>query len=189
MQNKEKLRIKFKKIRKKNYFEVNNNFFKPVFSFLKNSKKKLIKISLYYPTNYEVNTLKFFELNNFKKNVITLLPSIASGEIMKFYRWNYLDVLKVNKYGILEPSVKKKIIIPDLILVPLLSFDSKNNRLGYGKGYYDKFLNKYLRLNKHIITIGVAFSFQKYNKLPISKHDVKLNYIITEKGLLRGWKY
>jgi len=51
--------------------------------------------------------------------------------------------------------------------------------LGYGKGYYDKFLKK----NKNITTIGVAFSFQKYNKITTSKHDVKLNYILTEKGI------
>ena len=185
MYNKEKLREKYIKIRKKNYFEINDNFFKPILSFLKNSKKKSTKVSLYYPTNYEVNTLKFFEICKFKKNIITLLPSIKPGETMKFYRWNYLDVLKVNKYGILEPSLRKKVIVPDLILVPLLSFDSENNRLGYGRGYYDKFLTKYLKLNKDIITIGVTFSFQKYNKLPVSKHDVKLNYIITEEGLLR----
>ena len=121
MHNKEKLREKYIKIRKKNYFEVNDNFFKPILSFLKNSKKKSTKVSLYYPTNYEVNTLKFFEICKFKKNIITLLPSIKPSETMKFYRWNYLDVLKVNKYGILEPSLRKKVIVPDLILVPLLS--------------------------------------------------------------------
>ena len=65
----------------------------------------------------------------------------------------------------------------------MLAYDNNNNRLGYGKGYYDKFLNKYLRLKRNILTIGIAFSFQKYNKLPISKFDVKLDYILTEKGI------
>ena len=83
----------------------------------------------------------------------------------------------------LEPLITKNPLIPDLMLVPLLAFDSNYNRLGYGKGFYDKFLNKYLKYNKNILTIGVAFSFQKYNKLPASKHDVKLNYILTENGL------
>jgi 5-formyltetrahydrofolate cyclo-ligase len=102
---------------------------------------------------------------------------------MNFYRWNYLDILIVNKYGMLEPKILEKQIIPDIILVPLLAFDSQNNRLGYGKGYYDIFLNKYLKKNKNIITIGVAFSFQKYNKLPVSNFDVSLNFILTEKGM------
>ena len=102
---------------------------------------------------------------------------------MKFYKWNYLETLKVNKYGMLEPFTVKNHIIPDVILVPLIAFDSNNHRLGYGKGYYDKFLNKYLKQNKNILTIGVAFLFQKYDKLPASKYDVKLKYILTENGL------
>ena len=111
------------------------------------------------------------------------MPVINSRDQMTFVQWNFLDILKVNKYGMLEPATKKRSLIPNVALVPLLAFDKNNYRLGYGKGYYDKFLNKYLKLNKNIITIGVAFSFQKYNKLPISKFDVKLNYILTEKGI------
>ena len=59
----------------------------------------------------------------------------------------------------------------------------KKNRLGYGGGFYDRYLNKYLKNNKNIITIGIAFSFQKQNKLPTDKNDVKLNYILNEKGI------
>ena len=55
--------------------------------------------------------------------------------------------------------------------------------MGYGKGYYDRFLKKYVKNNKKATIIGLAFSFQKYKKIPTSIHDVKLNYILTEKGL------
>ena len=82
----------------------------------------------------------------------------------------------------LEP-IKSKQIIPNIMLVPLLTFDKKKFRLGYGKGFYDRYLNKYLRTFKNILTVGVAFSFQKYNKLPINDKDVKLDYILTEKGM------
>ena len=75
-------------------------------------------------------------------------------------------------------------IIPSTILVPLLAFDKKKNRIGYGKGFYDKYLNKYLNLHKKILTVGVAFSFQKYHKIPITKMDFQLDYIITEKGII-----
>jgi len=68
-------------------------------------------------------------------------------------------------------------------LAPIVAFDKYKNRLGYGKGYYDRILIKYISKNPNIITIGIAFSFQKYKKIPISKYDVKLNYIFTEKGL------
>ena len=67
--------------------------------------------------------------------------------------------------------------------MPILVFDKHLNRLGYGKGYYDKFLNNYINKQKKVLTIGLAFSFQRYKKLPISKFDVKLNYILTEKGI------
>tara|TARA_B100001287_G_scaffold210376_1_gene179219 strand:- start:197 stop:397 length:201 start_codon:yes stop_codon:yes gene_type:complete len=65
-----------------------------------------------------------------------------------------------------------------------LAFDRNKNRLGYGKGFYDKYLNRLKKLNKKMEAIGIAFSFQKYKKLPSSNFDYKLNYIFTEKGFL-----
>jgi 5-formyltetrahydrofolate cyclo-ligase len=67
--------------------------------------------------------------------------------------------------------------------VPLLAFDKNKNRLGYGKGFYDRYLKKYLKKNKKILTVGIAFSFQEYKNLPVNKNDYKLDYIITEKGI------
>ena len=67
------------------------------------------------------------------------------------------------------------------MLVPLLAFDNRNNRLGYGKDITIDILNKYLKKHKNILTIGIAFSFQKYHKIPVSNNDIKLNYILTEK--------
>ena len=69
---------------------------------------------------------------------------------------------------------------PDIILVPLLAFDSKKVRLGYGKGFYDRYLKK----NKKILTVGIAFSFQRHHKLPTNNNDIKLDYILTEKGII-----
>ena len=83
------------------------------------------------------------------------------------------DILKVNKYGMLEPFKSKK-KIPEIIFVPLLAFDKNKNRIGYGKGFYDRYLNKYLKINKNILTVGVAFSFQKYHNLPVNNKDLKL---------------
>ena len=82
----------------------------------------------------------------------------------------------------LEPA-KTKPKIPDIILVPILAFDKDKYRLGYGKGFYDRYLYRYLKQFKNIMTVGVAFSFQKHHKLPVNQNDVKLNFIITEKGI------
>ena len=186
MLSKDKLRKKFLKIRKLKYFEVTKNYFNPLNKVLNSfSQKKEIYLSIYYPSNYEVNTLSFLEILRTKKKIISLLPSLTNKNNMVFCKWNYLDVLKVNKYGMLEPAPNQDHFIPDIMLVPLLVFDKYNHRLGYGKGYYDNFLNKYLKKNKTILTIGVAFSFQKYDKLPVSSFDVKMNYILTEKGIIK----
>ena len=88
------------------------------------------------------------------------------------------EVLLINKYGFLEP-IKSRQNVPDVMLVPMLVFDKYRYRLGYGKGYYDRYLKKF----KNILTIGVAFSFQKHHKLPINNRDMKLNYILTENGI------
>ena len=93
------------------------------------------------------------------------------------------DVLLINKYGIPEP-VESKEIIPSLVLLPLLAYDKNKNRIGYGKGFYDKFLYQFLKTRKKIFTVGVAFSFQKHHKLPNNNKDFKLDYIITDKGII-----
>ena len=101
---------------------------------------------------------------------------------MNFFSWKKNQVLLVNKLGILEP-VKTEPKVPDIMLIPLLAFDKRKYRLGYGKGFYDRYLNKYLKKFKNILSVGVAFSFQRHHKLPMSQNDVKLDFIITEKGI------
>ena len=103
---------------------------------------------------------------------------------MHFYKWEMYDVLQINKFGMLEPFETFKNIVPNIMLVPLLAYDNENNRLGYGGGFYDRYLRKYLKKYNNIMTIGVAFSFQKHHKIPVSNNDVKLDYILTEKGIV-----
>ena len=88
----------------------------------------------------------------------------------------------VNKYGIPEPF-SKKLIYPDILLVPLVAFDKNLNRLGYGGGYYDRVIDK-LSKKKNILKIGLAFSVQKINNVPVTKYDKKLDYIVTDKYIL-----
>ena len=156
------------------------------FSFLeifKKVKKNNLKIiGGYYPINFEVDTLKFLnELE--KKGYKICLPVIKKNKQMDFYLWKFKDLLKLNKFGIPEPEKIKK-VIPELILVPLVAFDKQLFRIGYGGGYYDRYLEKYL-IKKNILKVGVAYSFQKINKVPINKFDKKLDIIITEKYTLK----
>ena len=178
---KQKVRNKYTLIRKKKYFQVNQDFFKPLINLIYKNKKK--KISLYYPSNFEVDTIELFKILKKNKSISTMLPIISFSGDMKFIKWKPSEPLNVNRYGFLEPTSKKKNIYPDLLIIPLLAFDKFRNRLGYGKGYYDRYLAKHMKNNRDILTIGLAFSFQKYKKIPTSKNDVKLDYILTEKGI------
>ena len=182
MQQKIQLRKKYFYLRKKKYYDINKEFFSPLFKIIKlRVKKKYFKIALYYPSNFELNVLKILEFNKILDQEI-LLPIIDKNNLMDFFSWKKNEVLFVNKFGMLEPA-KTKVKVPDVILVPILAFDEKKYRLGYGKGFYDRYLNKYSKRFKNILTVGVAFSFQRHHKLPINQNDVKLNFIITEKGI------
>ena len=181
MLSKEMVRRKFNFIRKKKYFQVDRSFFSPLIKLINKSKKK--NVSLYYPSNNEVDTRKLFELLEKRRDISTSLPIISSNGTMQFVNWKLFEPLKINNYGFLEPIEKRRSISPDIIVVPLLAYDKFYNRLGYGKGYYDRFLRKYEKNKKNVLTIGLAFSFQKYKKIPASGLDVKLDYILTEKGI------
>ena len=106
---------------------------------------------------------------------------------MNFKLWSFKEPLYVNNFGILEPNNSKKEIIPDLILVPLVAFDNQLNRIGYGKGYYDRSLEKIKKINKNTISLGIAYSFQRIKNIPINKHDFKLDYIFTERGIISSY--
>ena len=98
---------------------------------------------------------------------------------MDFFCWSFQDPLQINKYGIPEPASGKK-IVPNILLVPLVAFDKNCNRIGYGGGYYDRYIKKIKKIKK-IITIGLGYSFQRINQIPADKYDVKLDFIVTNK--------
>ena len=102
---------------------------------------------------------------------------------MDFFKWPNNDPLKINQFGIPEPTSSKK-IYPDILLVPLVAYDNHLNRLGYGGGFYDRYIEKIEKIKK-VIKIGLAFSYQKIKNIPLSKYDKKLDFIITEKEILK----
>ena len=168
--NKYKLRSKILKIRKKNSnkrLEINLSKF---FSFLKINKLKSKNIGGYFPTNFEIDDLKILEIME-KKNFNISLPVIKKNNQMNFLKWSTNDPLKINKFGIPEP-ISLKIVVPDILLVPLVSFDVELNRLGYGGGFYDRYIEKIEKVKK-VIKIGLAFSYQKIKKIHTNKFDRK----------------
>ena len=178
---KAKLRKKFLKIRElRNKKNIQIKFDK-IFNLI-NKKKILIKvIGGYFPVNYEVDDLEILK-EFYKKKYQVSLPVINKKFEMNFYKWSFNEPLKINMYGIPEPE-KIKLVYPDVILVPLVAFDKKLNRLGYGGGYYDRLIKK-LSEKKNILKIGLALSNQKINNVPTNEHDKKLDYIVTDKYII-----
>ncbi len=152
--------------------------YKAILKILKKNKIKGKILGGYYPYNYEIDVmqiLKEFE----KKNFIISLPKIRENFQMDFFKWSNKEPLIINKFGIPEP-ISDKVKYPDILLVPLVAYDKHFNRIGYGGGFYDRYIKK-LKMKKKIITIGLAYSFQKVKNIPIHSYDIKLDFIITEK--------
>ena len=149
--------------------------------FLGDNKLKTEIVGGYYPCNHEIDDLEV--LNLFSKNKkITSLPIIKKNNQMDFYEWSKDNPLKINQYGIIEPLSQKK-VYPDILLVPLLAFDKQFNRLGYGGGFYDRYIEK-IENKKKVFKIGFSFSFQELKEVPVNNYDKKLDLIITERGLI-----
>ena len=179
---KSRLRKKILKVREKiNKKNIQINF-NQLIEILKIEKTNKKSIGGYYPVNFEIDDLEL--LKKFEKNRFSIsLPVIRKNFQMDFYKWTFSDPLKVNKYGIPEPEIKN-IVYPDILLIPLVAFDKNLNRLGYGGGYYDRLIEK-LSKTKKIIKIGLAFSIQEIDKVPINVYDQKLDYIVTNKYTIR----
>ena len=180
--NKSKKRSKILETRKNNFnnnTKVSSNKF---FSFLKKNKYNLKNLGGYYPSNFEIDDLEILELFE-KKNYNISLPVIRKNNQMDFFKWSNNDPLKINEYGIPEPT-SSKIFYPDILIVPLVGYDNDLNRLGYGGGFYDRYIERIEKIKK-VIKIGLAFSYQKLKTIPINQYDKKLDYIITEKEILK----
>ena len=172
--------LKIREKRNKPKIQIKFNYIYKLLKKKTDLNKKII--GGYYPVNYEIDDLRI--LNEFEKKKIRVsLPSIKKNYKMNFIQCSTKDPFIVNQYGIPEPS-KGKAVYPDILLVPLVAFDKHLNRLGYGAGYYDRLIY-FLKKRKTIITIGLAYDFQELHLIPTSKYDQKLDYIVTNKKILK----
>ncbi len=133
-------------------------------------------ILIYISKDLEVDTkILIKDLWNLNKNIY--VPKVENN-IINFYKINSFKDLVIGSYNILEPitNIKYKYNKNDCIIVPGLLFDKKNNRLGYGGGYYDKYLS-----DKKLYKIGICFSTFLVDKLITDKYDIKMDEVITER--------
>ncbi len=127
----------------------------------------------YIPIRDEVDTLKLIE-QSFKDGKKVAAPK-CEGDIINFYYINSLDELKKGYYGLMEPANNN--IVSDfknsICIVPGVAFDKENYRIGYGKGYYDRFLSTY-----NGPSIGLTYKECICDKIDIEEHDMKVDKVI-----------
>ncbi len=148
--------------------------------YLKNAQN----IMIFMDMKNEVRITKLIELYPEKNFFISKIVNSKNRE-MKINKYNENELV-LHKFGYYESSsddfYDEKIL--DIVVVPALAFDSSKNRIGFGGGYYDTFLNKVREKNKNTLFIGVCYDFQMIEEVPIEGHDITLDLVINESEVL-----
>jgi 5-formyltetrahydrofolate cyclo-ligase len=113
------------------------------------------------------------------------LPAMqGKGLPLIFRAWSPGDAMAKVTWGIAEPLPDKPVLDPDVVLVPLLAFDTRGFRLGYGGGFYDRTLER-LRAIKPVVAVGIAYDELKVDAVPHQVYDQPLDWVLTPSGPLR----
>lgn len=135
---------------------------------------------VYYAIGGEAPTLSLIQTLVSQGKTVGL-PCLGDGEgkEMVFRRWIQGDPLNANTFLIPEPLETKPLLNPTVFIIPLLAFDRRGGRLGYGKGHYDRLLAS----KPQNLKIGWAYGFQEVQEIPREDHDISLDVIVTEEGI------
>ncbi len=138
----------------------------------------------YWPIKAEVDVMLILR-ELLGKGHRCALPHVASESAPLLFRhWDEKTKMVTGKLGIHEPATGSATLIPDIMLVPLLAFDTKGHRLGYGAGFYDRTIAR-LKKQKSVRTIGLAYEMQMYGEIPKGENDVKIDMIITDRNIYK----
>ena len=141
--------------------------------------KPIAAISAYWPMRSEIDPLPLMRALAGPATSLCLPVVIGKGAL-EFRAWVPGEALAGGPLGTSEPSQGPP-VEPDLLLVPLLAFDRRRYRLGYGAGHYDATLAR-LRAMKPILAVGVAFAAQEVPEVPTDPWDEPLDLVLTEEG-------
>lgn len=141
-------------------------------------------IMIFMDMKTEVKITKLLELYPNKNFFISKITNSKNRE-MKINKYNKNELI-LHKFGYYESSSNdfydEEIL--DVVIVPALAFDSKKNRIGFGGGYYDTFLEKVRKKNNKVLFIGVCYDFQIIDSVPTEKHDVTLDFVVSESKII-----
>jgi 5-formyltetrahydrofolate cyclo-ligase len=136
----------------------------------------------YHPTAREFDCLPLME-RLAREGWTLALPAVLGDAPLLFRRWRFGEPLIRGQRGIMQPTAGE-IVRPALLLIPLLAFDARGYRLGYGGGHYDRTLEA-LRAEAPMLAVGVAFDAQEVAQLPVGPHDQRLDWLLTPSGARR----
>ena len=137
-------------------------------------------ISAFHSFDTEISTFELFD-KLVAEGWTTALPVVvAKNTPLVFRQWAPGEALVLGRWNIKVPPEEAPEVLPDVLLVPLLAFDRKGFRLGYGGGFYDRTLEK-LRALKKVTAIGIAYAGQEMDTVPRDDFDQRLDWIMTEK--------
>ena len=141
-------------------------------------------VSGFYPYLSEISVLELLGRLASAGWATALPVVVAKDEPLIFRRWSPGEALVSVLWGIQLPPGTALEVSPDVLLVPMLAYDARGYRLGYGGGFYDRTLAK-LRASKKITAIGVAYSGQEVEEVPHDEHDQPLDWIMTERETMK----
>jgi 5-formyltetrahydrofolate cyclo-ligase len=136
----------------------------------------------YVAINHELDAMPVLLQLAGKGHALALPVVEQKGQPLQFRRWQPGEALGLGHYNIPVPQ-NAQTVVPDVVLVPLLAVDETGHRLGYGGGFYDRTLHACRKINSHLLAYGLAYDFQCVARLPAEPHDVRLDAVITEKGI------
>jgi 5-formyltetrahydrofolate cyclo-ligase len=112
------------------------------------------------------------------------LPAVVERDRpLAFRAWRPGGATVSGFAGIAEPTADAAPVLPNLVVVPLLVFDRTCHRIGSGAGFYDRTLER-LASSQSVATLGYAFALQETESLPVEPHDISLDAIVTERGMI-----
>jgi 5-formyltetrahydrofolate cyclo-ligase len=136
-------------------------------------------VSFYWPMGDEADPRALANALAARGHMLALPVVVAKRSPLHFRTWREGEALIVHSFGMHEPPASAARVMPEVFLVPLLAFDARGTRLGYGGGFYDRTLHSLASKR----AIGVAFAGQEVETLPCHAHDHPLDAVITEKGV------
>jgi len=141
-------------------------------------------VATYYPMGGEINPLLLVDWLRQIGWKIALPTVIEPHTPLVFRQWDEGAHLHTGVHGIQQPPDDAAVCVPDVILIPLLAFDAKGRRLGYGGGYYDRTLEELEKAGHEAVTIGLSFALQEVVNVPNESWDHCLDMFLTERGVL-----